>query len=85
MPDMTVETVDVGRAQRTGLSRFSLVAPQELVLFVFINAAASGATLVRMRRTGVLRRVLASQSGCRIDRRGVARPRGSWSRSSNRC
>ncbi len=63
MPGMTVETVDVGRAQRSGLSQFSLVAPQELVLFVFINAAASGAALVRMRRTGVLRRVLAGPSG----------------------
>lgn len=63
LPGMTVETVDVGREQRAGLSRFSLVAPQQLVLFVFINAAASGAALVRMRRTGVLRRALAGPSG----------------------
>jgi ABC-2 type transport system permease protein len=54
-----VETLDVGRARRSGLSRFTFVAPQNLVLFVFINAMASGAALVRMRQTGVLRRVLA--------------------------
>ena len=63
LPPIDVATVDVGRAQRTGLSRFSLVAPQNLVLFVFINAMASGAALVRMRRTGVLRRVLAGPGG----------------------
>ncbi len=63
LPAMTVDVVDVGRAQRSGLSQFSLVAPQELVLFVFINAAASGAALVRMRRTGVLRRALAGPAG----------------------
>jgi ABC-2 type transport system permease protein len=63
LPAIGVTTVDVGRAQRTGLSQFSLVAPQELVLFVFINAMASGAALVRMRRTGVLRRVLAGPGG----------------------
>lgn len=63
LPRVDVETLDVGRAQRGGLSKFSLVAPQELVLFVFINAMASGAALVRMRRVGVLRRVLAGPTG----------------------
>lgn len=63
LPGVAVNTVDVGREQRTGLSQFSLVAPQELVLFVFINSMASGAALVRMRRTGVLRRVLAGPGG----------------------
>ena len=63
LPRVAVTTVDVGREQRTGLSQFSLVAPQELVLFVFINSMASGAALVRMRRTGVLRRVLAGPGG----------------------
>ncbi|MDO8363095.1 MAG: ABC transporter permease [Actinomycetota bacterium] len=63
LPAIDVATVDVGREQRAGLSQFSLVAPQELVLFVFINAMASGAALVRMRRTGVLRRVLAGPGG----------------------
>lgn len=63
LPKVAVETVDVGRAQRSNLSPFSLVAPQELVLFVFVNAMASGAALVRMRRTGVLRRVMAGPGG----------------------
>lgn len=63
LPPIDVATVDVGRERRTGLSQFSLVAPQQLVLFVFINSMASGAALVRMRRTGVLRRVLAGPGG----------------------
>lgn len=63
LPGVAVTTVDVGKARRTGLSEFSLVAPQELVLFVFINSMASGVALVRMRRTGVLRRVLAGPGG----------------------
>lgn len=61
--DTTVRTVDVGDAQRGELSAFSLTAPQNLVLFVFINSLAGGAALVRMRRTGVLRRLLAGPSG----------------------
>lgn len=63
LPAMEVETIDVGPTQRSDLSDFSRVAPQQLVLFVFINAMASGAALVRMRRTGVLRRVLAGPGG----------------------
>jgi len=55
----TVAVEDVGDARRGDLSAFSLTAPQNLVLFVFINAMAGGASLVRMRRMGVLRRVLA--------------------------
>ena len=56
---VTVAVEDVGDARRADLSAFSLTAPQNLVLFVFINAMAGGASLVRMRRMGVLRRVLA--------------------------
>lgn len=56
---------DVGDARNDDLSAFSLTAPQNLVLFVFINAMAGGASLVRMRRMGVLRRVLAGPVGAR--------------------
>ncbi len=59
VPGVDVRTVDVGDRRDTSLSAFSLTAPQNLVLFVFINALAGGASLVRMRRMGVLRRVLA--------------------------
>jgi ABC-2 type transport system permease protein len=59
----TVEVVDVGDGREESLSRFSLTAPQNLVLFVFINGMASGAAVVRMRRTGVLRRALAGPVG----------------------
>jgi ABC-2 type transport system permease protein len=60
---VTVRTSDVGDARSGTLSSFSLTAPQNLVLFVFINALAGGASLVRMRRMGVLRRVLAGPIG----------------------
>lgn len=63
LPPLGIDVVDVGPAQQPDLSPFSRVAPQQLVLFVFINAMASGAALVRMRRTGVLRRVLAGPGG----------------------
>ncbi|MFN8020333.1 MAG: ABC transporter permease [Acidimicrobiales bacterium] len=59
LPAVDVQLIDVGDRRSGSLSSFSLVAPQQLVLFVFINAMAGGAALVRMRRTGVLRRVLA--------------------------
>jgi ABC-2 type transport system permease protein len=58
-----VDAADVDDPGRSDLSAFSLTAPQNLVLFVFINAMASGASLVRMRRMGVLRRVLAGPVG----------------------
>lgn len=59
-PGIVVATQDVGSGRVRTLSRFSLTAPQNLVLFVFISASATGAALVRMRRSGVLRRALAS-------------------------
>jgi ABC-2 type transport system permease protein len=57
--DTKVLVVDVGTPSRSELSQFSLTAPQNLVLFVFINSLAGAASLVSMRRRGVLRRVLA--------------------------
>jgi len=54
-----VAVTDVGSGRAGTLSDFALTAPQNLVLFVFINATAGGAALVRMRRAGVLRRSLA--------------------------
>ena len=63
LPDTPVNVIDVGESRRGNVSAFSLTAPQNLVLFVFVNALASGAALVRMRRTGVLRRVLAGPLG----------------------
>lgn len=70
-PGITVATEDVGSGRIRSLSRFSLVAPQNLVLFVFISSAASGAALVRMRRSGVLRRSLASPVGSAMVVTGV--------------
>jgi len=55
-----VRVRDVGEAVIGDRSRFSLTAPQNLVLFVFINTLGAGALLVRSRQVGVLRRVLAT-------------------------
>ncbi|MCB1001819.1 MAG: ABC transporter permease [Acidimicrobiales bacterium] len=63
LPPIDVQLVDVGDSRDESLSGFSLTAPQNLVLFVFINAMAGGASLVRMRRMGVLRRVVAGPVG----------------------
>jgi ABC-2 type transport system permease protein len=57
---VTVAVQDVGDARVRDLSRFSLTAPQNLVLFVFINAMASAVLIVVARRQGVLRRALAA-------------------------
>lgn len=56
-----VETV--GHAHAAELSRFSLTAPQNLVLFVFITSLASGSLIVQARRQGVLRRAVATRTG----------------------
>jgi ABC-2 type transport system permease protein len=65
LPGVEVRTVDTGDRRDASLSAFSLTAPQNLVLFVFINALAAGSALVRMRRMGVLRRVLAGPTSAR--------------------
>ena len=57
---VTVAVQDVGEARVRELSRFSLTAPQNLVLFVFINAMASAVLIVAARRQGILRRALAA-------------------------
>jgi ABC-2 type transport system permease protein len=57
---VTVAVRDVGEARTRELSRFSLTAPQNLVLFVFINAMTSAVLIVAARRQGTLRRALAA-------------------------
>lgn len=57
-----VDTTDVGDSRVGTLSRFSLTAPQNLVLFVFINGMTSAVLLVKARRVGVLRRALATRT-----------------------
>jgi ABC-2 type transport system permease protein len=59
---IAVRVKDVGDAGGAELSRFSLTAPQNLVLFVFINAMASAVLIVNGRRDGVLRRALATRT-----------------------
>ncbi len=58
-----VAVSDVGPGRARTLSRFALTAPQNLVLFVFINSMASGAALVVARRSGILRRAAATPAG----------------------
>lgn len=59
--EVPVRTVDVGGAEeRTAESQFDYTAPANLVLFVFINSLAVGATIVEGRRLGVTRRMLST-------------------------
>lgn len=57
-----VRVEDIGEAQDGDLSKFSLTAPQNLVLFVFINAMAGAVLIVVARRDGILRRTLATRT-----------------------
>lgn len=57
-----IEVVDVGDERVAELSAFALVAPQQLVLFVFVNSLGSAVALVVARRSGVLRRAFATRT-----------------------
>lgn len=57
---VTIAVEDVGGPAGGSLNRFSLTAPLNLVLFVFINAMAAAGFLVTVRRSGVLRRARAT-------------------------
>lgn len=59
---VTVVTADVGSGRSDELSDFAFVAPQNLVLFTFINAMASATFLVQIRKAGVLRRAMATRT-----------------------
>lgn len=60
LPAVGVETVSVGKAVVSTTNQFSYTAPSNLVLFVFINSLAVGASLVESRRLGVTRRTYAA-------------------------
>ena len=55
---ITIESV--GEARFASQGAFALTAAQNLVLFTFITALTASAILVRMRRSGVLRRSLST-------------------------
>ncbi|MGQ0617920.1 MAG: ABC transporter permease [Acidimicrobiia bacterium] len=57
---VTIAVEDVGGTAEGSLNRFSLTAPLNLVLFVFINAMGAAGFLVTVRRSGVLRRARAT-------------------------
>lgn len=52
--------VEEVRDRPGNLSRFSFTAPQNLVLFVFLNGLTAAIMLVDARRSGVLRRMLST-------------------------
>jgi ABC-2 type transport system permease protein len=58
-----VRNENVGGGRVADVSRFSLTAPQNLVLFVFITALATGSLVVNARRSGILRRATATPTG----------------------
>jgi ABC-2 type transport system permease protein len=55
--------IDVGDERVRDLSAFALIAPQQLVLFVFVNALGAAVALVVARRSGVLQRAFATRTG----------------------
>lgn len=57
---------DVGESRVRELSDFALIAPQQLVLFVFVNSLGSATALVIARRSGVLRRAFATRTSLRL-------------------
>ncbi len=57
---VSVSTQPVGEARFASQGAFALTAAQNLVLFTFITALTASSILVRMRRSGVLRRSLSS-------------------------
>jgi ABC-2 type transport system permease protein len=63
---LPVEVTEVGAARVRDLSEFSLVAPQQLVLFAFVNSLGAGTALVIARRSGVLRRAFATRTSLRV-------------------
>ncbi len=69
---VSVTTTDVGDGIDRDVGRFAFTAPQNLVLFTFITALTSATVLVRARRTGILRRALASPTGLGVQLAGMA-------------
>jgi ABC-2 type transport system permease protein len=72
---IAVTTIDVGAGGNRDVGQFSRTAPQNLVLFTFITALTSSTLLVKARRTGILRRALASPTGLGVQLAGMA---GGW-------
>lgn len=69
---ISLTTTDVGDGIDRDVGRFAFTAPQNLVLFTFITALTSATVLVRARRTGILRRALASPTGLGVQLAGMA-------------
>lgn len=70
-----VRGVDVGASGAAEVNAFSRTAPQNLVLFVFVNALTSGVYLVIMRRDRVLFRVRSTPISMPVVLAGLA---GGW-------
>lgn len=64
-PAVTVRTEVVGGGSQILPAGFGYSAPTMLVLFVFINALASGGAVIQTRRLGIYDRVLAAPVGAR--------------------
>lgn len=60
VPDTAVSTVDSDGAPFSESNQFSVVASQELLLFLFLTGMIAAAALIQSRRLGVTRRMLAS-------------------------
>jgi ABC-2 type transport system permease protein len=63
---LAVVVTDVGEGRVRDLSDFTVIASQQLVLFVFVNSLGAATALVIARRSGVLRRAFASRTSLRV-------------------
>jgi ABC-2 type transport system permease protein len=69
---VTVRTEDVGDGAGREIGPFARTAPQNLVLFTFITGLTAAVLLVKARRTGILRRALASPAPLSVQLVGIA-------------
>jgi ABC-2 type transport system permease protein len=67
-----IDVQELGAGAGRAPGRFARTAPQNLVLFTFINALTSATLLVQARRSGVLRRALAAPTPLAAQLGGMA-------------
>jgi ABC-2 type transport system permease protein len=66
LPPLAVRTIEPnGSRYPKALTRFTIGAANELILFIFVTALTSSAALVETRRLGVSRRMIASPTSVR--------------------
>lgn len=66
VPEVGVETRDVGAVSEMDANRFASAVPSQLMLFMFLNGLLGAAALVQAREFGVFQRTLAAPRGLQV-------------------